>query len=74
MRSINYDQAKKVIEKYLVILTAKQNDHLNVKNVNAVHTKKGDSKVIVQVITEDGNSEDLDNFCLRHEIEYDILM
>jgi hypothetical protein len=61
MRPMSYDHAKEVIKKYFLILTAKNNMHLFVKDVNVAPSKKDTSKVVVQVITNDGTIEDLDN-------------
>ena len=72
MQSITYNKAEKVVKKYLDILTSKQNEHLNVIKVNIIQSKRDETKSIVQVTTNDGNIEDLDNFCLRNDIEYEL--
>lgn len=72
MKSIGYPQAEKVMSKYLSILTTKDKEHLNVFDVRVFPSGENDGKAIVKVAIKEQEDENLDIFCSRNGIDYDI--
>lgn len=72
MRSLSYSDANKVAATYLTLFESPEYKYLLVKDVTVSPSSKGDSKAIIKVITGDNHIEDLDNFCLRNDVEYSL--
>lgn len=70
MELLTHEQAECVMTKYWEFFNKEENKHLNVKDVNI---SPFNDKYVVRVLEKEVNElENLDEFCRRKDIEYNI--